>query len=61
MIGAFWPIILRDDWRFFFRDQYYVSITFLAVLDASLDPPFSVQNALDAEFKIHYEVEGPCA
>ena len=32
MIGAFWPIILRDDWRFFFRDQYYVSITFLAVL-----------------------------
>ena len=29
--------------------------------DASLDPPFTVQNALDADFKIHYEVEGPCA
>ena len=29
--------------------------------DASLDPHFSVQNALDADFKIHYEVEGPCA
>ena len=29
--------------------------------DASLDPPFSVQNALDADFKIHYEVEGSCA
>ena len=29
--------------------------------DASLDPPFTVQNALDADFKIHNEVEGPCA
>ena len=29
--------------------------------DASLDPPYSVGNVQSMDFKIHYEVEGPCA
>ena len=28
--------------------------------DIGLEPPFTVQFAEDANFRIHYEVEGPC-
>ena len=29
--------------------------------DASLDPPYTVQQMQDQNFEIHYVVEGPCA
>ena len=29
--------------------------------DSSLNPPFSAQQVKDDDFKIHYEVQGPCA